>query len=133
MKRGRSARDIPPPLELECLRALWALGDANVRAVREVLQPRRTLAYTTVMTMLDRLARKQAVSRRKVGRSFVYTPLLSREDIRQLAVRELLDTLFDGSKETLVAYLHGQAAVHPEILIESDIDAGARRLDETLL
>jgi len=118
---------------LECLRALWALGEANVRAVREALQPRRTLAYTTVMTMLDRLARKQAVSRRKVGRSFVYTPLLSREDIRQLAVRELLDTLFDGSKETLVAYLNGQAVLHSDILIESETDGGGRRLDETLL
>jgi len=91
MKRGRTARDIPPPLELECLRALWALGEANVRDVRDALTPKRPLAYTTVMTMLDRLARKQAVSRRKVGRSFVYTPLISREDIRQLAVRELVD------------------------------------------
>ncbi|HNY41510.1 MAG TPA: BlaI/MecI/CopY family transcriptional regulator [Bryobacteraceae bacterium] len=133
MKRGRSARDIPPPLELECLRALWTLGDANVRAVREALSPKRPLAYTTVMTMLDRLARKQAVSRKKIGRSFVYTPLISREDIRQLAVRELLDTLFDGSKETLAAYLTGQTTKYPVIMIEVESETEAGRLDETLL
>lgn len=137
MKRGRTARDIPPPLELECLRALWDLGEANVRTVRERLMTKRPLAYTTVMTMLDRLARKQAVSRKKVGRSFTYTPLISREDIRQLAVRELLDTLFDGSKETLAAYLNGDDAPRQPITIEVAAGAGEGsyqgRLDETLL
>ncbi len=131
MKRGRTARDIPPPLELECLRALWALGEANVRNVRDALTPKRPLAYTTVMTMLDRLARKQAVSRRKVGRSFVYTPLISREDIRQLAVRELVDTLFDGSRDVLVNYLNGRPSAPIEIEIETEEED--RRLDEALL
>lgn len=133
MKRGRTARDIPPPLELECLRALWDLGEANVRMVRERLMPKRPLAYTTVMTMLDRLARKQAVSRKKVGRSFTYTPLISREDIRQLAVKELLDALFDGSKESLTAYLNGEGAARQPITIEVAAGVGEGRLDETLL
>lgn len=133
MRRGRAARDIPPPLELECLRALWTLGEANVRAVREQLAPKRPLAYTTVMTMLDRLARKQAVSRKKAGRSFVYTPLITRDDIRQLAIRELVDTLFDGSRESLAAYLAGESAVIPPITIEVESGAGDQRLDETLL
>jgi predicted transcriptional regulator len=105
--------------------------------VRERLMTKRPLAYTTVMTMLDRLARKQAVSRKKVGRSFSYTPLISREDIRQLAVRELLDTLFDGSAETLSAYLNGDAAPRRPITIEVAAETGEAspqgRLDETLL
>ena len=130
MRRGRTARDIPPPLELECLRVLWTLGEGNVREVREQLLAKRPLAYTTVMTMLDRLARKQAVSRRKAGRSFVYAPAISREDIRQLAVRDLVDTLFDGSKECLANYLNGSGAPLPTLQIET---AGDSRLDETLL
>jgi predicted transcriptional regulator len=133
VRRGRTARDIPPPLELECLRALWILGEGNVRNVREHLLPKRPLAYTTVMTMLDRLARKQAVSRRKSGRSFVYAPLISREDIRQLAVRDLLDSLFDGSKESLVSYLNGDSAAHAAVSIEIETAMGGGRLDETLL
>lgn len=107
MKRSRATREIPPPLELECLRELWALGEGNVQAVKDRLAPRRPLAYTTIMTMLDRLVRKQAVTRRKVGRSFVYTPTVSREEIRQLAVKELVDALFDGSREHLVRWLSG--------------------------
>ena len=62
----RAAREIPPPLELECLDVLWRLGESNVRTVQETLAGRRPLAYTTVMTMLERLARKQLVTRRKI-------------------------------------------------------------------
>ncbi len=114
MRRPGQLRDIPPPLELECLKALWALGEANVKEVREVLAPRRPLAYTTVMTVLDRLVKKGGVTRRKVGRSFVYVPVLTRETLRRLAVKELLDSFFDGSPEALIHYLRtggGQSSV----------------------
>jgi predicted transcriptional regulator len=100
--------EIPPPLELECLKALWTLGEGNVRAVRQELMRARPLAYTTVMTVLDRLARRGAVARRKAGRSFLYTPLLSRHTLRGLAVRQLLDGFFDGSEDELRAYLEGR-------------------------
>ena len=56
-------------------------------------------------TILDRLARKQAVERRKAGRSFVYSPLLTRETLRRLAVRELVESLFAGSEDELAGYL----------------------------
>lgn len=110
MRRGRTAREIPPPLELQCLAALWELGEANVQAVRDHLAPRKPLAYTTVMTMLDRLTRKQVLTRRKSGRSFLYLPVVSREEIRRLAVRELTDSLFDGDEGQLRAYLNGAPA-----------------------
>lgn len=105
MRKPGPPREIPPPLELECLKALWTLGEANVRQVMQALAPRRSLAYTTVMTILDRLARKQAVERRKAGRSFVYSPLLTRETMRRLAVRELVESLFAGSEDELAGYL----------------------------
>lgn len=107
MRRGRTPRDVPPPLELECLCVLWSLGEANVAAVRDQLAPRRTLAYTTVMTMLDRLARKAVVSRRKVGRSYLYTASLSRDEVRGRAIRELVDSLFEGRPDDLRRYLSG--------------------------
>lgn len=107
MHKGRTAREIPPPLELQCLTALWSLGEANVQAVREFLAPSKTLAYTTVMTMLDRLTRKDVLSRRKVGRSFVYTPAVTRDEVRRLAIRELVESLFEGSDANLRGYLNG--------------------------
>ncbi len=108
MRKTRAPREIPPPLELQCLRVLWANGEANVRQVRDGLLPTRALAYTTVMTVLERLVRKGAVARRKEGRSFLYAPLLSRESLRRAAVRELVENLFDGSERELIRYLEAQ-------------------------
>ena len=104
----RHAREVPPPLELMCLRALWLLEEGNVRAVRQVVAQTRPLAYTTIMTVLDRLVRKGMLARRKVGRAFVYAPTSSRDAMRRVALRELLEGYFDGSEEELLRFLRGE-------------------------
>jgi BlaI family penicillinase repressor len=101
----RTARDVPPPLELLCLRSLWSLGEGNVKDVQLIVTETRPLAYTTIMTVLDRLVRKGKVSRRKVGRAFVYRPEASRDEMRRTAINELLDGFFDGSESGLIAFL----------------------------
>ncbi len=127
---GNGAREIPPPLELECLKALWTLGEGNVKDVREALTANRSLAYTTVMTVLDRLARKGGVARRKVGRSFVYVPVLSRKNLRRLAVRDLVDRFFDGSEEALIHYLRNGDAKETILTAEAAEEVS---LDASLL
>jgi predicted transcriptional regulator len=131
MRKPGASRDIPPPLELECLKALWSLGAGNVKDVRSVLTANRNLAYTTVMTVLDRLSRKGVVGRKKVGRSFVYSPLVERDVLRELAVDELVDAFFDGSREALARWLAGK----PESPTPSYGRAGRfeDRIDTTLL
>jgi BlaI family transcriptional regulator, penicillinase repressor len=101
----RTVRDVPPPLELLCLRALWSLGEGNVNAVQQIVARSRPLAYTTIMTVLDRLARKGMLARRKVGRSYVYAPQATLDAARRAAVRELLEGYFDGSEEELLRFL----------------------------
>lgn len=105
MRRPSPPREIPPPLELECLKALWSIGEGNVRDVRQALSSNRDLAYTTVMTVLDRLVHRGNAARRKVGRSFVYAPILTRDAVRRLALRELIDSFFNASENELLAYL----------------------------
>ncbi len=116
MRKTSPAKDIPPPLELECLKVLWALGQGNVKTVREQMTQHRDLAYTTVMTVLDRLAKKNVVGRSKIGRSFVYVPLVDRDSLRLVAVKELLNTYFDGEQENLAGWLktHIPASELPE-------------------
>ncbi|HMC62763.1 MAG TPA: BlaI/MecI/CopY family transcriptional regulator [Candidatus Solibacter sp.] len=114
----KTVRDVPPPLELLCLKALWSLEEGNVRAVREIVAQTRPLAYTTIMTVLDRLVRKGKLTRRKVGRAFVYSPEMSRDAMRHAAVRELVEGFFDGSEAALAAFLRepepaAQAAAPP--------------------
>ena len=75
------------------LDALWAKGSATVRELLENSHPE--LAYTTVMTTLDRLFKKGLLTRSEEGRAFRYVPRFSREEMqRQAAVyafRQLLD------------------------------------------
>ncbi len=54
------------------MNALWPLGEATVREVHEAVAEYRPRAYTTIMTILDRLARKGVVTRRKIGRAYLY-------------------------------------------------------------
>ena len=109
----KTARDVPPPLELACLKALWSLQEGNVRAVQEVVAISRPLAYTTIMTVLDRLVRKGKLTRRKVGRAFVYSPEATRDTLRRAALRELLDGYFDGSEAELLEFLRPAAEPAP--------------------
>jgi predicted transcriptional regulator len=104
----KTAREVPPPLELLCLKALWSLREGNVRDVQQVVAQSRPLAYTTIMTVLDRLVHKGKLARRKVGRAFVYSPQTSRDVMRRAAIRELLDGFFDGSEEELLLFLRGE-------------------------
>lgn len=113
MRRPAPPREIPPPLELECLKTLWKIGEASVKDVREDLAASRALAYTTVMTLLDRLTRKGAAARRKVSRQFLYSAVLPREVVRRLAVGELVEGLFDGSEADLAAFLEGRVEAPP--------------------
>ena len=104
-----TARDLPPRLELECLKALWGIGEASVRDVQSALV--RPLAYTTVMTVLDRLARRGCVGRRKVGRGFMYSAVLDRDSVRRLAIDDVIDCFFDGSEDSLRDWLQHRTAV----------------------
>ncbi|HVW07227.1 MAG TPA: BlaI/MecI/CopY family transcriptional regulator [Bryobacteraceae bacterium] len=98
-------RELPPPLEMACLNALWELGEGNVEEVRVCVSRARPLAYTTVLTLLDRLSRRGAVSRRKEGRGFRYQPAIDRDKLRRLALTQFLDHHFNGSVDTLREFL----------------------------
>jgi predicted transcriptional regulator len=85
-------------LEAEVMAALWeADGPVLVRDVADRLNADRAspLAYTTVMTVLSRLAAKQIVVREQQGRSFVYTPAVA--DTAEIAVRGVLAEFGDAA------------------------------------
>jgi BlaI family penicillinase repressor len=121
-------RELPPPLEMACLNALWELGEGNVEEVRVCVSLDRPLAYTTVLTLLDRLSRRGAVSRRKEGRGFRYRPAIERDKLRRLALGQFLDHHFSGSVANLRVFLEGQVEGKP-VEMALDIHAIAVRAE----
>jgi predicted transcriptional regulator len=108
-ERRRSILDLAP-FELDCMNALWPLGEATVKQVQASLMTRRPRAYTTIMTILDRLAQKGIVERRKVGRAYIYRANLQAAEARQSAVQHVVAGFFGGSREALAAHLTGAEA-----------------------
>jgi len=138
----KTVREVPPPLELLCLNALWSLKEGNVKDVRQIVARKRPLAYTTIMTVLDRLVRKSLLARRKVGRAFVYVPQVGRDAMRRIAIRELVDGFFDGSEPELGRFLAipgldaaaaAAAAAGPSATVATPAESGEGPIDTVLL
>ncbi len=102
-----------PPLELDCMRALWGLGEGTVHEIRARLLPERALAYTTVTTVMDYLSKKDLVGRYKRGRAFVYRPQVSIDEAREHALGRLTRNFFESSRERLRDYLLAEAPAEP--------------------
>ena len=93
-------------LERAVMEHLWAssaehLDGATVREVLERFDGQREIAYTTVMTVLDRLSKKSVVTRQLDGRAWLYTPTHTRVDLYELAIRDIMAELDDDDRTTL--------------------------------
>ena len=107
---NKIARDIPPPLELECLKALWTMGEGNVKDVRRALAANRNLAYTTVMTVMNRLLAKNILARHGERRSYVYEATAA--DAAGIAVQNVIRTYGDAA----VTHFVDEARADPGVL-----------------
>ena len=85
--------------ELDVMAVLWELGSGTVSEVRERLSAK--LAYTTVLTILQRLEAKEFISHEDEGRAHRYYPRVARRTARRSALARLVDGLFQGSHEAL--------------------------------
>jgi predicted transcriptional regulator len=107
------------PLEQELLSALWMRGSATVREMLDAGGIK--LAYTTVMTTLDRLYKKQLLNRSAEGRAFRYSPRYTQEELEKAAVGETVRQML-GS---------GEAAALPlSYLVEAVSEHDAGLLDD---
>ena len=91
--------------EWQIMNALWQKHPATAREIMERLPAGINWAYTTIKTMLTRLAEKEAVSEVKQGNTSVYEPLVSQRKAQLSAFRSLLDQAFDGAVGPLVHFL----------------------------
>jgi predicted transcriptional regulator len=119
--RGRRSPGAPfGPLEAEVMDVLWRGADLAVRDVQTQLT--RSVAYTTVMTTLDRLFKKGFVSRRREGRAFLYTPAFARHELQATVTADLLTDVLAGNSAAATPVLSN--------LVDVVADQDDRLLDE---
>lgn len=103
--KKRNKENLLTEVELEFMNELWALGEGSVRDVLDRLPKGRDLAYTSGATILRILDQKGFVEARKQGKSFVYRPLLKKNNYQMRSLQNLSRTLFDDTPANLVARL----------------------------
>jgi len=107
------------PLEITVMEILWANGENNVRDVVDRLG--RPLAYTTVMTTLDRLYKKGLLARRKSERAFFYSAILTRAEWEQKRTGDFVAgflSVAEPSRDLLLSCLVEAVGQHDEALLD---------------
>lgn len=119
-------------LERTIMDRLWALDGSDstaaltVRDIHESISQERDIAYTTVMTVLDRLTKKGLVTRERDGRAWRYQPVSTSEEITAQLLREGLDHI--ESSDRRAAMMHFLDAASPEEI--DDLKAALAELEQ---
>ena len=91
--------------ELEIMKVIWRTGQATVRDVYEDLKSRRTIAYTSVQTMMNILETKGHLKKEPGEKAQTYVPVRPQQTVVRSMVREFVDRVFDGSARPLLVHL----------------------------
>ncbi len=89
--------------EEEVMQILWAKGEGTVKDILEGFTEKQP-AYTTVATVLKVLKSKKVVDNKAIGNTYVYFPLLTKEDYSSFQMKHLLNNYFGGSFKRLAAF-----------------------------
>ena len=91
--------------ELEIMKVIWLRDQATVREVYEELKTRRTIAYTSVQTMMNILEAKGHLKKEPGEKAQTYIPARPQQTVVRSMVREFVDRVFDGSARPLLVHL----------------------------
>ncbi len=92
-------------LQRAVLEAVWKLGEANVHQVRDRLAQKKQLAYTTVLSAMQKLEKAGWLRHRAEGKSYVYLPTQTRDQAGAGSVRQFLNSIFAGNAIALFQHL----------------------------
>ena len=92
-------------VELEIMNVIWQLGECTVKDVQKNLQETRSLAYTSVATMMKILEQKKVLTSKKDDRAHTYKSLINREDYESASLKHLAEHVFQGDPSLMVMRL----------------------------
>ena len=105
-------------LELEIMKVVWQQGSATVQEVLEEISKGRKCAYSTILTMMRKLEAKGYLAHEVRERTFVYKAQVSKGQVRQGVLGDVLERLFEGSPSLLLASLVEQKQINEEEMAE---------------
>ena len=111
-------------LEREVMNVLWdAAEPLTVRQVHERFSGRRDLAYTTVMTVLDRLAKKGVVAQQRADRAYRYSAVQTREQLTATLMLDALGAAPDGpARDAVLMHFVGQVGPADAAALRAALD-----------
>ena len=95
----------PTDGELKLLQVLWQAGPCSLGQICRALRLRRPIATTTVATNLKMMLNKKLVGRKRTPKGYLWSPKTTRQSAATGMLRKLVDLVFDGSAQRLVAHL----------------------------
>lgn len=105
-------------LQRAVIEVVWELGEASVHQVRKQLALKKKLAYTTVLTALQKLEKAGWLRHRNEGKTYVYIPTRTREEAGAKSVRKFMERMFDGDALLMFQHLMSQSKLSDEELRE---------------
>ena len=105
--RGTRPGEIHGELQTQLMAVVWRLGDATVEQVRSNLPSRYRSAYTTVQTVLNRLAERGLLKRTRQGNAIVYSPRLTEAEYVSRSIETTLAGASSEARQAVLAHLVG--------------------------
>ena len=96
-------------LQRAVIEVVWELGEASVHQVRKRLANKKKLAYTTVLTAMQKLEKACWLRHRNEGKTYVYIPTRTREEAGANSVRKFMERMFDGNALLMFQHLMRQS------------------------
>jgi predicted transcriptional regulator len=90
-------------LEAEIMEILWDRGPLKGKDIFEAMKDKRKIAYTTVLTVLDRLSRKGFVKKKKKFRSTIFIPTIAKKDFQSLVAQKLVRSAINISNDFAIS------------------------------
>ncbi len=115
----KGLRKILGDLETDIMEIIWQKGELTVRQVYETLQDTRGIAYTTVMTVMSRLADKSLLEKLKEGNAFLYRATSTKEEFTRTTLKKVINELMaDFTAPAISQFLDSMEDVDPERMEE---------------
>jgi BlaI family transcriptional regulator, penicillinase repressor len=92
--------------ELEVMQLFWQTPHSTAPAIHQLIEQQRTVSYSTVKTIIDRLEKKGAIKRDdQKGRLIFYSPLIEKNQFRKPVIKDFIQRVFLGKSKPLVAHI----------------------------